>query len=140
MSLHRWFGRVRTLFSRRRRLRDHDEEVDLHLSLMTADLQARGWTHEAAEREARRRFGGRDQVRERYRDVSGFPSLDAFAQDLRYGLRMIRRQPGFSALVVMLVAASARTPRSFRWSMRFCCGRSHIPTPIAWSSSARSSR
>jgi putative ABC transport system permease protein len=104
MSVYSWFGRLRTLAARRRRLHDHDEEVDLHLSLLVADLQKQGWTREAAEREARRRFGGRDQVRERYRDVSGFPSLDALAQDLRYGARMIRRQRGFSTLVVLLVA------------------------------------
>lgn len=104
MSLQRWLGRVRTLVVRRRRLRDHDEEVDLHLAMMAAELQAQGWRRDAAEREARRRFGGRDQVRERYRDVSGFPSLDALAQDLRYGLRMIRRQRAFSALIVLLVA------------------------------------
>jgi putative ABC transport system permease protein len=104
MSTYSWFGRLRTLAARRRRLRDHDEEVDLHLSLLVGDLQKQGWTREAAEREARRRFGSVDQVRERYRDVSGFPSLDAVAQDLRYGARMIRRQPGFSALVVLLVA------------------------------------
>jgi putative ABC transport system permease protein len=103
VSVYSWFGRLRTLAARRRRLRDHDEEVDLHLSLLAADLQKQGWTREAAEREARRRFGGRDQVRERYRDVSGFPSLDALTQDLRYGVRMIRRQRGFSALVVLLV-------------------------------------
>ena len=104
MSLRRWFGQIRTLAGRRRRLREHDEEIDLHLSLLLADLLQQGWSPDAAAREARRRFGGRDQVRERYRDVSGFPSLDALAQDLRYGLRMIRRQRGFSALVVLLVA------------------------------------
>ncbi len=104
MNLYGWAGRVRTLIARRRRLRDHDEEVDLHLSLLADELETQGWTRDAAEREARRRFGGRDQVRERYRDVSGFPSLDALAQDLRYGMRMVRRQPAFSALVVLLVA------------------------------------
>src|SRR4029453_6329911 len=104
MSVYSWFGRLRTLAARSRRLHDHDEEVALHLSLLVADLQKQGWTRETAEREARRRFGGRDQVRERYRDVSGFPSLDALAQDLRYGVRMIRRQRGFSLLVVLLIA------------------------------------
>jgi putative ABC transport system permease protein len=104
MNPYGWVGRVWTFVARRHRLRVHDEEVDLHLSLLAADLQSQGWTREDAEREARRRFGGRDQVRERYRDTSGFPSLDALAQDFRYGLRMMRRQPGFSVLVVLLVA------------------------------------
>ena len=75
MSLRRCFGQIRTLAGRRRRLREHDEEIDLHLSLLLADLLQQGRTPDAAAREARRRFGGRDQVRERYRDVSGFPSM-----------------------------------------------------------------
>ena len=53
-------------------------------------------SRDAARREARRRFGGVDQARERFRDASGFPSLDELAADVRYSLRMIRRQPGFA--------------------------------------------
>ncbi len=61
-------------------------------------------SRDAARREARRRFGGVDQARERFRDASGFPSLDELAADVRYSLRMIRRQPGFALIVVLLVA------------------------------------
>lgn len=104
MTILGWLGRLRTFVFRRGRLRDHDEEVEFHLSLLATDLQRQGWTRDAAEQEARRRFGGRDQVRERYRDASGFPSVDALGQDLHYSMRMLRRQPAFSLLVVLLVA------------------------------------
>jgi len=104
MTILGWLGRLRTFVFRRGRLRDHDEEVEFHLSLLATDLQQQGWTRDAAEQEARRRFGGRDQVRERYRDASGFPSVDALGQDLHYSMRMLRRQPAFSLLVVLLVA------------------------------------
>ncbi len=104
MNMHAWLGRFRSLVARGRRLREHDDEVQTHLLLLASDLERRGWAPDAARREARRRFGGPDQIREAYRDVSGFPSVDALMQDLRYGIRMLRRQPGFSVLVVLLVA------------------------------------
>ena len=104
MNARAWLGRLRSLVARGRRLREHDDEVQTHLRLLASDLEQRGWAPDAARREARRLFGGPDQIREAYRDVSGFPSVDALMQDLRYGIRMLRRQPGFSVLVVLLVA------------------------------------
>ena len=104
MTPRAWLGRLRTLVVRGRRLREHDDEVQTHLLLLAADLEQRGWAPDAAQREARRRFGGPDQVREAYRDVSGLPWVDALMQDVRFGVRMLRRQPGFSLLVVLLVA------------------------------------
>ena len=98
------FARLVTLVRRRRVLGDYDTEVASHLSQLEADLEARGYSHDAARREARRQFGGIDQARERFRDASGFPTLDELAADVRYGVRMARRQPWFSALVVLLVA------------------------------------
>ena len=78
--------------------------MSAHLDLLADDLERQGMSQDAARREARRRFGGLDQARERFRDASGFPSLDELAGDVRYSLRMIRRQPGFASIVVLLVA------------------------------------
>jgi putative ABC transport system permease protein len=97
-------ARLRTLVTRRRRLGEYDAEVSAHLDLMIADLERTGMSPDDAQREARRRFGGIDQAREQFRDASGFPSLDELAADVRYSLRMIRRQPGFALIVVLLVA------------------------------------
>ena len=97
-------GRFRSLLSRARRLRGFDVEVEAHLSLLADDLERAGLSPDHARREARRRFGGVEQAREAYRDATGFPLLDALAQDLRYGVRMMRRQPGFSLLIIALVA------------------------------------
>jgi predicted permease len=104
MNMRAWLGRLRSLIARGRRLREHDAEVQTHLLLLASDLERRGWTPDAARREAQRQFGGPGQIKEMYRDVAGFPSFDALTQDLRYGIRMLRRQPGFSMLVVLLVA------------------------------------
>ncbi len=97
-------ARLRTFVRRGRVLSDYDAEVASHLDLLQADLERQGYSRDAARREARRRFGGQDQAREAFRDASGFPTVDALAGDLRYAFRMLRRQPGFSLLVVMLVA------------------------------------
>ena len=104
MSSRRFFGRLRTFIGRRRVLGEYDETVNAHLAALADDLEQDGLSPEAARREARRRFGGVDQAREAYRDASGFPTLDALAQDLKYSVRMLKRQPGFSALVVALIA------------------------------------
>ena len=104
MSYRSVLGRLRTLLRRRRVLGEFDANVEAHLSALAADLERAGLSPEDARREARRRFGGIDQAREAYRDASGFPTLDALAQDLRYSVRMLKRQPGFSALVIALVA------------------------------------
>ena len=104
MSSRSFFGRLRTFIGRRRVLGEYDETVNAHLAALADDLEQDGLSPEAARREARRRFGGADQAREAYRDASGFPTLDALAQDLKYGVRMLKRQPGFSALVVALIA------------------------------------
>jgi putative ABC transport system permease protein len=103
MSLRLLTGRLRSLLGRTRRLRGFEADIEAHLSLLAQDLERQGLTPEAARREARLRFGGVEQVREAYRDASGFPLLDAIGQDVRYGARTIRRQPGFSLLIVALV-------------------------------------
>ncbi len=97
-------GRLASLVARRHRLRRYDDEVEAHLALAADDLQRRGMTPDEARHEARRQFGGIDQARERFRDASGVPALDALAQDVRHGARTVRRQPGFSLLVVVLIA------------------------------------
>jgi predicted permease len=98
------FARLWTLVTRRRRLGEYDAEVSTHLDLLASDLERAGMSPADAQREARRRFGGVDRARERFRDASGFPSLDELLGDLRYSLRMIRRQAGFSLIVVLLIA------------------------------------
>ncbi len=104
MSPRRFLGRLRTFIGRPRVLGEYDETVNAHLAALADDLEQRGLSPEAARREAHRQFGGVDQAREAYRDASGFPTLDALAQDLKYSVRMLKRQPGFSAIVVALIA------------------------------------
>ena len=103
-SLHAWVGRLRSLLGRRELDVRIEEEIDQHLALAAADFERSGLDPIEARRAALRAFGGVTQTKERYRDVSGLAWADALAQDLRYALRMARRQPGFSMAVIISVA------------------------------------
>jgi macrolide transport system ATP-binding/permease protein len=87
---------------RRRRLEDDlDEELRSHLE-MAIELNVRkGVSAEDARREALRSFGGFEQTKELYRDKRGLPMIESTFQDLRFGLRMLRRGPGFSILAIL---------------------------------------
>jgi putative ABC transport system permease protein len=88
--------------------RKHDAdliaEIESHLELHIDDNLRAGMTFEAARREAIVKLGGIESTKERYRDRRGIPLLDHLAQDLRYGLRQLRRRPVFTATAVAALA------------------------------------
>jgi predicted permease len=86
---------------RGRRIADElDEEVRFHVEMLTQSNIAAGMTPAEARRLALVAFGGVEQTREAARDVRAL-WVDQFLQDLRYGRRMLLRNPGFSAVAIM---------------------------------------
>src|SRR6201996_4777108 len=94
------------LFSRRHRRSDADldDEFSAHIEMAAVELRARGMSEEAAGREARMRFGGVTQQREAYLQQARPPRIDSIVADLRYGVRQLRRNPGFASVAILTLA------------------------------------
>ena len=99
--LHGVNRRIAALFSRRRLEQDFDEELSSHLGMAVDRNLRRGMNGEEARRAALADLGGVEQTKEIYRDQRGVPVIENFVQDLRFGLRMLRRSPGFSMLAIL---------------------------------------
>ncbi|HMA02460.1 MAG TPA: permease prefix domain 1-containing protein, partial [Gemmatimonadaceae bacterium] len=77
------------------------EEIDAHLTMAIAERLARGESPRDAETNARREFGNVGHIQEVAREMSGTLWLERLAQDARFGLRMLRRAPGFSIVAIL---------------------------------------
>jgi predicted permease len=95
---------VRQIFSRRRAYHDLSEEIREHLEERTEELVAGGMARADAAAAARREFGNVALIQEDSRAVWQWPAIENFAMDLRYGLRAMRRNSGFSAVAVLTLA------------------------------------
>ena len=102
--LREWVTRFRGVLRPRRRDADLEEELRLHFDLAAEDAQRSGASREDAIRAARLRVGAMPQALEAVRDQRGWPAIDDFVRDLRYGVRLLVRQPGFTAAAVLSVA------------------------------------
>lgn len=103
-ALRVWLARVLDLALWRRRDRDLDAEIDHHLVLLEDELVVGGMDRGRARIEARRQFGGVDQVKTRYRDQRGLPGLGALLQDVRFAWRALSRDRGFALTAVVVLA------------------------------------
>jgi putative ABC transport system permease protein len=104
MNLKRRFARVVALFGSSRIDRELDDEVLAHLELAERDAIARGLDPIEARREARRQFGGVEQMKEAHRDDRSAMWIDHLIKDARYGLASLRREPVFAVTAIAVLA------------------------------------
>lgn len=99
--LRAWFSRLFGLFQKKRRDEEMAREIEHHVALLVERNIAAGMAPDQARNAAAREFGGVEQIKEVAREQRVWRWADEFCHDLRCGIRMLFRNPGFSLLAIV---------------------------------------
>jgi predicted permease len=96
--------RIRRLFQKSRAEKELDQELRFHLDRQIADYVAAGISPQEARRRANLEFGGLDRVKDEVRDTRFGNFIETLFQDLSYGVRMLKKSPSLTAIIVITLA------------------------------------
>jgi PadR family transcriptional regulator PadR len=102
-QLRAWLLRLKGVFLKNARERDLAAEIESHLQMHIDDNLRAGMSPEQARRVAILKLGGVDSTKEAYRDRSTIPFLENLLQDLRFTVRQLRKNPGFTITAILMV-------------------------------------
>ena len=104
ITVRRFFLRLANLFRRRSAEGEMSREIGAHLAMLQDEFERQGMPSKEAQRAAKRAYGGVEQTKELHREERSFVWIEQFIRDVRYGMRSLRRTPGFTLTAVAALA------------------------------------